>query len=124
MVQARNLNTITLDCAFEHQNTINIRAGKPSKDDAPQAPLLTTITGLDAKASRATMVGNQGSTPLTFFSDGFRWIFVEVTDSGNVAVTSMLDASTSGEAYAVHTRHMWLLDNGIISQWAGTCKVR
>ena len=123
-VKARDLNTITLDCVFEHQNTINITGGAPSKDDTPQKPLLTTITGLDAKAGRATMVGNLGSVPLAFFSNGVRWVFVQITDTGNATVTSMLDPSTSGEAYAVHSRHMWLLDKGIISQWAGTCKVR
>jgi len=120
----RPLDTVTLDCIFEHQSTIHIREGKPTGDDSAQKPLLTTFTGLNESDGSATMVGNAGSTPLVFFSDGLRWVFVELTQSGNVMVTSMMVPPASGETYAVHSRHAWLLDSGLISQWGGTCKVR
>jgi hypothetical protein len=120
----RPLDTITLDCVLEHQGTIDIKAGKPTKDNNPYKPLLTTITGLNESDGSAMMVGNSGSTPLTFLSNGQHWTFVEITGGGNVMVTSMAVPAASGETYAVHSRHSWLFDSGLISQWAGTCKVR
>jgi hypothetical protein len=64
--EARSLDTITLDCVFEHQNTSNVTDGKLTRDSNAQKPLSFTITGLDGNKRRATMVGSQGSTPLLF----------------------------------------------------------
>ena len=114
----------TLDCVFEHQSTIDIRKDQHTKDDAAQKPMTMTFTGMSEKDRSATLVGNLGSAPLMFFSDPMRWVFVEVTPGGNGMTTSMTVPSASGEAYAVHTRHAWILDSGLISQWGGTCKVR
>jgi hypothetical protein len=114
----------TLDCAFEHQNTIDIRKDQHTKDDAAQKPMTMTFTGMNEKEMSATLVGNLGSSPLMFFSNPMRWVFVEVTPAGNVMVTSMMVPAASGETYAVHSRHAWLLDSGLISQWAGTCRAR
>lgn len=121
---ALSLETTTLDCVFEHQSTIDIKEGKPTEDDGDEERLFTTFTGFNESDGSATMVGNAGSTPLTFFSNKSRWVFVEVTQSGNVMVTSMMVPSATGETYAVHSRHAWLLDTGLISQWGGLCKVR
>lgn len=120
----RPLDTITIDCVLEHQGTIEINDGKPTKDNKPQQTLLITITGLNEGDGSAMMVGNSGSTRLSFISDKFRWTFVEVTGGGNVMVTSMMVPSASGETHAVHSRHAWLFNSGLISQWAGTCKTR
>ena len=114
----------TLDCFFEHQNTIDIRQDEHTEDGAAQKPMTITITGMNEKDQSATLVGNLGSSPLIFFSNPMRWVFVEITPTGNVMTTSMLVPSASGETYAVHSRHAWLLDSGLISQWGGTCKVR
>jgi hypothetical protein len=120
----RPLDTITLDCVFRPQNTILIEEGKLSTDNSAQKPMSFTITGLNEKDNAAIMVGNAGSTPLHFSSDNTRWVFVELTQSGNAMVTSMTAPSASGKMYAVHSRHAWILGAGLISQWAGTCKVR
>ncbi len=120
----RPLNTITLDCVFKAQNTIVIEDGKLRTDNSPEKPMSFTITGLNEKDSRAMMVGNAGSTPLHFSSNGTRWVFVELTQAGNAMITSMAVLSASGETNAVHSRHAWILGVGLISQWAGTCKAR
>lgn len=120
----RPLDTITIDCIFEHQNTSNITEGKITRDSSPQEPFSFTITGINESKRQAIMVGNAGSTPLLFFPNSMRWVFVEKTQTGNVMVTSMTIPSASGKTTGVHSRHAWLLDNGLISQWAGTCKVR
>jgi hypothetical protein len=121
---ARPLDTITLDCVFKAQNTVVIKDGKLGTDNSPEKPMSFTITGLNEKDNAAIMVGNAGSTPLTFRGDNTRWVFVELTQAGNAMVTSMTVPSASGKTYAVHSRHAWILGAGLISQWAGTCNVR
>ena len=116
--------TTTLDCVIEHQSTIDITEDEHTEDDAAQKPMTITITGINEKDHSATLVGNLGASPLLFFSNPLRWVFVEITPIGNVMTTSMMVPSASGETYAVHSRHAWLLDSGLISQWAGTCRVR
>ena len=120
----RPLDTITLDCVFKAQNTVVIENGELRTDNSPEKPMSFTITGLNPKDGRAIMVGNAGSTPLIFRGNDTRWVFIELTEVGNPMVTSMSAPSASGETYAVHSRHAWILGAGLISQWAGTCKVR
>ena len=59
----------TLDCRFEHQNTIDIRQDEHTEDDATQKPMTITITGMNEKDQSATLVGDLGSSPLIFFSN-------------------------------------------------------
>ncbi len=120
----RPLDTITLDCAFMPQSTIDIAKGVMTKGNSEKKSISFTISGLDEKNGRAIMVGDAGSTPLQFFSDTMRWVFVEITQTGNVMVTSMTAPSASGETIAVHSRHAWILGSGLISQWVGTCESR
>ena len=120
----RPLDTTTLDCVFEAQNTVVLKDGKLRTDNSPEKPLYSTITGLNAKDGRAMMVGNAGSTPLIFRGDNTHWVFIELTEVGNPMVTSMTVPSASGETQAVHSRDARIFGAGVISQWAGTCKVR
>jgi hypothetical protein len=46
---------------------------------------------------------------------------IELTDSKNVATTTI---SFSENIRAVHTRHMWMLDGGVFSLYAGPCSRR
>lgn len=74
----------------------------------------------DDQTKKAYLLGNNGSSEVTpFGNQGSGITFVEVTDSGNVMVTTI---TASGEA--VHSRNGIISGKLIPSQYYGTCTVQ
>jgi hypothetical protein len=88
--------------------------------------LSITFASVDLTKGTAQMVGNAGAAPVTVLANEGRMHFVEVTDAGNLSVTSVFVLSRSGEQLpAVHSRHMALLGaSAVVSQYTGTCTPR
>jgi hypothetical protein len=74
----------------------------------------------DPKTKKAYMLGNNGSSEVTLIGNsGGGVTFIEVTDSGNVMVTTI---ASSGEA--VHSRNGIISGELIPSQYYGKCKIQ
>jgi len=118
------LESLTVDCKLGAASVLTDHEGKiTSEAVAPDSPELTiTFSGFDPKTNRAMMIGNQGGNPVIFYEVGDHLQIVELTDSKNVATTT-ISFSKNG-IRAVHTRHMWLLDGGVFSTYAGPCLLR
>jgi hypothetical protein len=123
---SRAWDTLTLDCKLTPAAVLTAWKGQVTpqelKPDNPDDTMLVTFTGFDEKSGRATMVGNAGSSPV-FFSDEMGHLqIIQITDTKNVATTTItIDGQ---DVRALHTRHMWLVDSGVLSVYAGPCRMR
>jgi hypothetical protein len=122
----RDWNTITLDCKLSPASVLTFDKGQLTPEQLtpgkPDDMMLVTFTGFDEKSGRATMVGNSGSTPVLFFDVMGHMQIIEITESMNVATTTI---NITGQGInAVHTRHMAMADGGVLSIYAGPCRMR
>jgi hypothetical protein len=76
------------------------------------------------KKGTAMLVGNLGSSPVHFWLDDEKLMLLQITETGNMTLTSMNSPKNGKPVGAAHSRHMWIMGQALISQWAGTCKLR
>jgi len=73
----------------------------------------------DSFSDKAYMEGNNGISPLELLvKKGGLITFFEITDAGNITVTSIHPKTHE----AVHSRHMKIFNQMITSQYYGSCK--
>jgi hypothetical protein len=70
------------------------------------------------------MIGNAGASEVSVLDTAEGTSFLEQTPSGNIAVTTVFKATQSNKRKAVHSRHMNLLENPLISQYVGNCELK
>jgi hypothetical protein len=71
---------------------------------------------LDSDTRRAYLVGNNDSSELEYRAAGDRLVFIEHTASGNVLVTAI-----ARDGQSVHSRHPFVGDKFLASQYYGRC---
>jgi hypothetical protein len=121
--EALEWDSITIDCKLTPVSILNDDKGHlTAVPPTPKDAFLITFTGFDDKASRATKVGNNGSSPVLFFDAMGHVQLIEITEGKNVATTTI--TITGAEVNAVHTRHMAMFDGGTMSVYSGPCRVR
>jgi hypothetical protein len=120
---AHSAHARTIDCSLKQSQSFEIGDGKATAFKGATADQLSlSFTELDPKAGTALMVGNAGAERLSLIASKRKLTFIEITATGNVAVTS-IDVPEGGAMYGVHHRQMWM-SSGIISTWAGPCRRR
>ena len=87
--------------------------------------LALTFASIDVAARSAQLIGNAGAATVTLFASEGKLNFVEVTDGGNITMTSVFALVPSGDPMpAVHSRHMMMLGMALVSQFTGSCAPR
>jgi hypothetical protein len=71
---------------------------------------------LDSDTRKAYLVGNNGSSEIEYRPAADRLVFIEHTASGNVLVTAI-----ARDGQSVHSRHPFVGDKFLASQYYGTC---
>jgi hypothetical protein len=124
--QSRQWDAITFDCKLSPASVLTAEKGQLTPQQLtpgnPADTMLVTFTGFDEKSGRATMVGNAGSSPVLFFDVMGHLQIIQITDAKNVSTTTI--TIDGPDVSAVHTRHMWLVDSGVLSVYAGPCRIR
>ncbi|MPZ38487.1 MAG: hypothetical protein GEU95_10525 [Rhizobiales bacterium] len=112
----------TIDCtmsqlhSFKMENVTDVHGAKP------RDVLQMTFADLDIKNQRAMMVGNLGSTELLSLRGPGKLSFLEITSTGNLMTTSI--SAKPGSWWGVHQRQAFIGAVGVISTYAGQCKIR
>lgn len=92
-----------------HSSSLSVMTNqKPAVTVCQQKPDMSPITfaQLDAKKSRAVMVGNAGSAEVLFWVSKTGLHFLEETDGGNPILTTIFFNQHNQEYVAVHSRHL------------------
>lgn len=112
-----------LVCDFTAQHVGALEPGYTRQK--PTDKLSFTFAALDALKSSAQIIGNAGAAQVIYLDRFPRIQFIEITDAGNIAVTSVFAFSTDQPLPAVHSRHMSFGGkSAVVSQYVGTCTPR
>lgn len=84
-----------------------------------------TFAAIDAKNSRAQLIGNQGAETVLVSVGDHTINFLEITASGNQNLTTVFfKRAKSGLFPAVHSRHIAILGEPTVSHYRGYCSPR
>ena len=100
--------TITYECKF-----INFSDSKGAHQE--KAPLVMTYL-IDGATKKAYLLGNGGSNEVIPVPGESQISFVEVTQTGNVMTTTIVD-----DLQAVHSRNSAMFGKLLASQYYGSC---
>ena len=81
---------------------------------------------IDVSKGKARMIGNQGATDVFVSATPSGITFIEQTGQGNINFTTVFFEKVdeySNEFKVVHSRHIWLLNGALPSQYYGNCRV-
>jgi hypothetical protein len=112
------------------------RIGKGYKSNPGSEKMDLTFASIDQKNGKAQLIANVGTAtvPVTISQD--QMVFPEVTGGGNMNTTSVFfyrDMSGPSDgivkihdkrAFAVHSRHVLIMDTAVVSQWVGFCEIK
>jgi hypothetical protein len=117
-----NPESWTFDCKFEQVFVSEISNGRHSviKNGAP---LNMTFTGFDAKG-KALLVGNAGAVPVNYLVADQKLSLIQVTDTGNITITSIGMPGDGPAQPSTHSRHMWIGKSAVITHLLGFCHLR
>lgn len=85
--------------------------------------LSLVFDNINIKAGTARLIGNAGTADVIALSADNRLSFVEVTNSGNVNLTSVNFDFDAALLKATHSRHVGTIAVPMSSQLYGTCRV-
>ena len=74
---------------------------------------------VDRSKGTAYAVGSQASTEVTMLSDKHGLVFIEITATGNIITTTIINGGES-----VHSRHIVIADDIVASQNYGKCVLK
>jgi len=123
-----------LDCHITQKHDANIGHGYQPRTAKDKMDLV--FAGIDLKLGKAQMIGNSGASEVPVISSLNQMIFPELTPSGNMNVTSVFfyTAKPSAEgggikildkrAFVVHSRHVLIFNEAVVSQWVGYCDIK
>ena len=114
----------SIDCELSSRHLLLIAQGSVKSERDTSKPFLLTFTNFDARNGTATLVGNAGAVPISYSLDDRKLVLLQVTDTGNMTLTTMNRPERGKPIAAVHSRHIWIFGEGVISQWAGDCRLR
>ena len=91
----------------------------------PAAPLSFTITAVDTKAQTAELTTERGTGPLRLVQAVNATHFLEVATEGYLNITTIYDKDeASGKYPAVHSRHLGILGQPVVTQYQGFCEAK
>lgn len=82
------------------------------------------FAGINAQQGKAELVGNAGVSDVGFWKGETTWNFMEVTNSGNVMITTIFNSPVAQSYPSVHSRHTSLGGIPLPSTYRGSCKSR
>ena len=122
-VQSQEL--LTLDCSFTTTHVVRQESGK-AEETTPVAgdSVSMTFSGFDPQTQTVMVVGNQGASKANYMVSDTHLMIVEITDAGNIMVTSIEAPRNRRTVSGVHTRNTWIGPGASISTMTGPCAVR
>lgn len=112
-VGGSNANADTLTFVCDYKNYSNEKGAHKAEADFR----LTFV--VDGEAKKSYLVGNNGSSEVTLIKNADGVSFLEVTDVGNVMVTTIADNMKT-----VHSRNGIISGDLIPSQYYGSCALK
>jgi hypothetical protein len=114
-----------IDCTFSSLHSFVLEDGIRKVEGAkPSDTIRVTFAELDHERNSAIMLGNLGSAKLWYRRELGKFAFIEVTDTGNMRITTV--AAKGGSSWwGVHQRQSHI--GGavvVVSTYAGQCGVR
>lgn len=99
--------------------------GVESKSESDRFNAEVYLSDIDHNTGKARLIGNQGSTDITVILSPMGANFIEMTGAGNLTMITVYPDHLSGteDFPAVWSRHLYLVDGPLPSQYFGTCKV-
>ncbi len=110
----------SLRCHFLGGISAEIKDGGFEPETA--GPMTFTFVDIDLDAGTARMVGNIAVETISVSTTPAGFHFLDITDSGNLIVTTAFVVASKGPYPAVHSRHVNLLGEALPSQYYGTCR--
>jgi hypothetical protein len=123
-----------LTCHMTQKHSASI--GKGYISDGGSEKMDLTFASIDQKNGKAQLIANAGSADVPVLIRQDQMVFPEVTGGGNMNTTSVFfyrDMSGPGDgivkihdkrAFAVHSRHVLIMDTAVVSQWVGFCEIK
>ena len=109
-----------LTCTFTEGVTHTYEKGKFIPEKA--APLTFGITDIDAEAQKATLKTERGSGTLRVAHAVNATHFLEIVTEGFMNITTVYDKDDAkGVHPAVHSRHIGLFGQPLVTQYQGFC---
>lgn len=107
--RTRLLQATSIRCQLNIGSTATWKAGSPSIERSESGEGEVTFDAIEPEESTARAIGNVGAEDVLVLSTQIGFTFVEVTDAGNLVVTTVF-ASTAPERpnhfIAVESRHV------------------
>ncbi len=110
-------------CNFSDGVSTNWDSGKPSSiKDGRMSELV--FDQLDIKKGSGRMIGNGGVETVQVLRGENSTHIVEKTSSGNMNFTTIFNSTQKNpiEFPIVHSRHIYLINGPLVSQFVGNCK--
>ena len=123
-----------LTCHMTRKHSANIGKGYISNGGSEKMDL--TFASIDQKNNTAQQIGNLGAEAVPVVISQDQMVFPEVTGGRNMNLTSVFfyrDMSGPSDgivkihdkrAFAVHSRHVLIMDTAVVSQWVGFCEIK
>lgn len=94
-------------------------------DIEPAGEMVSSYRSIDLDAGTAELVGNMGSTSVGVHASPQGVTFIEQTPAGNLSILTVFPAQCGGpdRLCAVLSRHMFLVEEPVPSQFYGTCEL-
>lgn len=112
----------SLKCGFPVNAVTDWKSGTP-KVTVGREDFTLHFDGIDVKAQKARLIGNQGAGDLGVLATGAGLHFMEQTGWGNINFTTVFASRAAGGFIAVASRHVDLLGGPLPSQYHGVCKL-
>jgi hypothetical protein len=108
-------------CSFTDGSSFSYGKGQFTPEKV--APLSFTIGSIDEKAQTATLDTGRGTSALKLAQAVNATHFLEVANEGYLNVTTIYEKDDATGLYpAVHSRHLALLGQPIVTQYHGFCR--
>ena len=112
----------SLKCSFNVNAFADWKSGKPSVT-LGREDFGLHLDGIDVKAKKARLIGNQGASDVTVFATLAGLHFIEQAAFGNITLTTVFATQSSDGFIAVSSRHLELPGGPSPSQYHGLCKL-
>ncbi len=121
---SRLMATRSLKCQWDRGALGDWEGGQLQAKQIPGDLPPLTFDAIDLKNKTARLISNVGSGDVLALLSATGVSFLEQTGIGNFNFTTVFaDYSASGDFIAVTSRHLMLLNDPLVSQHHGTCKV-
>ena len=115
---------ITISCTFPESALFIVTKDGKTENDFSQQKDFSILYVVERGQKTATMIGNNSTKDVQVNYTSNQAVFYETTPEGNTTTTSVFLQQVDGKTIAVHSRHIMMLGDIILSQMYGTCTIK